>query len=109
MKSFRQGDVAGIQVARLPAGCVEVPPTKDGKVILAWGEVTHHHHRIEGVTVEQPKVRLWSAGAERFLQVLTRCELVHEEHSAATLEPGIYQLPGQYEHTEENEVRQVAD
>lgn len=109
MKSFRQGDVAGIQIDKLPSGCVEVPPTKEGKIILAWGEKTLHHHRVEGVTQEAPKVRLWSAGAERFLQVLARCELVHEEHSAAVLEPGTYLLPGQYEHTEENEVRKVAD
>ena len=109
MKSFRQGDVAGIQIDKLPSGCVEVPPTKEGKIILAWGEKTLHHHRVEGVTQEAPKVRLWSAGAERFLQVLARSELSHEEHSTVVLEPGIYLLPGQYEMNCEHEVRRVAD
>lgn len=108
MKLVRQGDVALIRIEKLPAGCVEVLPEGD-RVVLAYGEVTGHCHAVYGVTKEAPKVRLWSAGAERFLQVLTRCELVHEEHSAAVLEPGTYLLPGQYEHTEENEVRKVAD
>lgn len=97
-----------IRIEKLPAGCIEAPPDGD-RVVLAYGERTGHSHAVYGVTKEAPKVRLWSAGAERFLQVLTRCELVHEEHSAAVLEPGTYLLPGQYEHTEENEVRKVAD
>lgn len=108
MTVLRQGDVALIRVGSLPVGCSEVLPDH-GRIILAFGERTGHSHAVYGVTAEQPKVRLWSAGAERFLQVLTRCELVHEEHSAAVLEPGTYLLPGQYEHTEENEVRRVAD
>ena len=109
LKSVRQGDVCLIRIEKLPAGCAEVPPTAEGKIILALGEATGHAHAVYGVTKEAPKVRLWSAGAERFLQVLARCELVHEEHSAATLEPGTYLLPGQFEHTEEHTVRQVSD
>ena len=108
MKLVRQGDVALIRIEKLPAGCVEVPP-EGGRVVLAYGEVTGHCHAVYGVTKEAPKVRLWSAGAERFLQVLVRSELSHEEHSTVVLDPGIYQLPGQFEHTEEHTVRQVAD
>lgn len=108
LKSVRQVDVCLIRIEKLPAGCIEAPPDGD-RVVLAYGERTGHSHAVYGVTAEQPNVRLWSAGAERFLQVLTHCEVLHEEHGAAPLEPGIYQLPGQYEHTEENEVRQVAD
>ena len=108
MTVLRQGDVALIRVGSLPVGCSEVLPDH-GRIILAFGERTGHSHAVYGVTQEAPKVRLWSAGAERFLQVLARCELVHEEHSAATLEPGTYLLPGQFEHTEEHTVRQVAD
>lgn len=108
MTVLRQGDVALIRVGSLPVGCSEVLPDH-GRIILAFGERTGHSHAVYGVTKEAPKVRLWSAGAERFLQVLARCELVHEEHSAATLEPGTYLLPGQFEHTEEHTVRQVSD
>ena len=108
MKSFRQGDVCLIRIEKLPAGCVEVQSEGD-RVVLAYGEVTGHAHAVYGVTKEAPKVRLWSAGAERFLQVLTRSDLQHEEHSTVVLEPGIYQLPGQYEFSEEHAPRQVAD
>lgn len=106
---YRQGDVALIAVQQIPDGAIEQPPTDSGKVILAYGEVTGHHHRIERVTRDHPSVRLWQAGVERWLQVMTRCELVHEEHSAIVLEPGIYSLPVQVEHTSEREVRRVAD
>ena len=108
LKSVRQGDVCLIRIEKLPAGCTEVLPDGD-RVVRASGERTGHSHAVYGVTAEQPKVRLWSAGAERFLQVLTRCDLQHEEHSTAVLEPGIYQLPGQYEFSEEHAPRQVAD
>jgi hypothetical protein len=108
LKSVRQGDVCLIRIEKLPAGCVEVLPEGD-RVVLAYGEVTGHSHAVYGVTKEAPNVRLWSAGAERFLQVLTRSDLQHEEHSTVVLEPGIYQLPGQYEFSEEHAPRQVAD
>lgn len=108
LKSVRQGDVCLIRIEKLPAGCIEAPPDGD-RVVLAYGERTGHSHAVYGVTAEQPNVRLWSAGAERFLQVLTHCEVLHEEHGAAPLEPGIYQLPGQYEFSEEHAPRQVAD
>ena len=108
LKSVRQGDVCLIRIETLPVGCSEVLPDH-GRIILAFGERTGHSHAVYGVTAEQPNVRLWSAGAERFLQVLTHCEVLHEEHGAAPLEPGIYQLPGQYEFSEEHAPRQVAD
>lgn len=44
--TIRQGDVALLQVASLPAGCTLVEG-QEKKIILAWGEVTGHHHRIE--------------------------------------------------------------
>lgn len=108
MTVLRQGDVCLIRVSALPKGATALPLDGD-RVVLAYGEVTFHSHAVYGVTAEQPKVRLWSAGAERFLQVLTRSDLQHEEHSTVVLEPGIYQLPGQYEFSEEHAPRQVAD
>ncbi len=35
-----------LQGDSLPQGCV-LAPNQDAKIILAWGEVTGHHHRIE--------------------------------------------------------------
>jgi hypothetical protein len=45
-KDIRQGDVLLRRVESMPA---DVKPAKDQerKIILAWGEVTGHHHRIE--------------------------------------------------------------
>jgi len=111
MHPIRQGDVLLTPVAALPPGAVETPPTEQNKIILALGEATGHHHRIEDVIDPQTKVpaaRLWTAGFERFLQVLVPVALKHEEHSAPTLPPGIYKLPRQVEYTPA-ELRRVVD
>lgn len=112
METIRQGDVALVRVKVLPKDAVEVMPSKDNKIILAFGEATGHHHRIENVITAHPrgnlsevKARLWTAAGERFLQVLVKSELQHEEHSTAYLEPGIYQLPIQVEYTPAELVR----
>lgn len=44
--TIRQGDIALVQVASMPQGC-ELVAGQEAKIILAWGEVTGHHHRIE--------------------------------------------------------------
>jgi hypothetical protein len=46
MKIIRQGDVALVQVSKLPEGCVLVEG-QSRKIVLALGEATGHHHRIE--------------------------------------------------------------
>lgn len=102
LEIIRQGDVCLIPVAALPDGAKAVE--SQGRVVLAYGEVTGHAHAI----YTPAKAKLWDAGAERFLQVIERCELKHEEHSTARLEPGIYHLPQQVEYTPQ-ELRRVAD
>ncbi|MCW1959833.1 MAG: hypothetical protein KIH64_015065 [Mycobacterium sp.] len=55
------------------------------------------------------KARLWRApSGERFLEVKETVTLRHEEHTAHTLPPGIYQLPTQMEY-EPAELRRVQD
>lgn len=100
---YRQGDVLMLANAQLPDRAKPVEPA-NGKVILAWGEVTGHHHRIE----EPAKARLWDAGAERYLQVLEQCVLVHEEHAPVTLPPGTYLIPTQVSMTA-GALRRVVD
>lgn len=104
-KIIRQGDVLLIAVDAIPKGATESTP--QGDVILAYGEVTGHAHRIVQ-TIERPKVRVWSAGAERFLQVVEAAALTHEEHAAVTLDAPIYRQIYQVEERGE-EVRRVAD
>ncbi len=72
-----------VVVAAFPKGAQPVVPTED--LILAHGEVTGHAHRIKEFT----KVRVWNAGAERFIQAVDSTQLTHEEHHAATLEAGV--------------------
>jgi hypothetical protein len=89
---YRQGDVGLVAIAALPAGAIE--EKKANKVILAYGEVTGHHHRFEDVLErpKAPKVRVFSAGAERFIQVMEKSMLLHEEHGSIPVEPGIYRV-----------------
>lgn len=130
MLQLRQGDVQLQQVAKLPAGCTELPP-EGARIVLAHGEVTGHAHAIydhlpaqhesqasPGVADEiaeaaiaraQAKARLLVApSGDRFLEVSETVTLRHEEHTAHTLPPGIYKLPTQVEYTPA-ELRRVAD
>lgn len=122
---FRQGDVLLVKVAELPKKAKDITP--EGDIVLAYGEVTGHAHRLalppvlenmqvagvgkdKQLTVKKP-VRLWDAGAERFIQVLEKTSLTHEEHSQIPLDPGFYKVVQQREYDPEAErlARQVAD
>ena len=103
MKILRQGDVLLVKINDLPMGNA-VGQAKDD-IILAYGEVTGHAHRIK---VPAKKAKLWDANAERFLQVMETVALTHEEHSTITIDPGIYRVAIQTEYTPE-ELRRVAD
>lgn len=102
---IRQGGVLLVSVDKLPDNVKETTPA--GDVILAYGEVTGHAHRI-AQNADVPKVRVWNAGAERFLQVVSAAPLTHEEHSTVTLDRPIYQCLIQVEERGE-EARRVAD
>lgn len=126
---LRQGDVQIQQVAKLPAGCTELP-TEGLRIVLAHGEVTGHAHAIydhikpdvstptpgaaeeiaeAAIARAQTKARLLKApNGERYLEVTEEVTLRHEEHAQHTLPPGIYHLPTQVEYTPA-ELRRVAD
>ncbi len=106
---FRQGDVFLTKIDAIPAGCKEEDLSQDSRVVLAYGEVTGHAHAIarDPETKVLP-ARAWSAGAERFIQVMEKTALRHEEHAAIPLEPGIYKVGHQQEYTPA-EIRRVAD
>lgn len=120
MKMYRQGDVLLVEVNDIPLGAKDITP-KD-RIVLAYGEVTGHAHAIypeqREVTVldralkREPqtaiKAKLWDAGAERFLQVVEKTALKHEEHSAIELPKGNYKVVRQREYDPERD-RWVAD
>lgn len=101
---FRQGDVGLQLVASLPARAVEVKPTEPHRIVLAYGEVTGHAHAL----AEVAKVKEFSFEAERFIHVMERTALKHEEHAPINLEPGVYKIIQQREYSPE-EIRNVAD
>lgn len=55
---FRHGDVLLVQVPALPAGATKADKQGDGRtgVVLAYGEVTGHAHRIESKQEYAPLV-----------------------------------------------------
>jgi hypothetical protein len=104
MSSYRQGDVLLVQVDKLPNDCEEVK-RDNGRVVLAYGEVTGHAHALHGSGVylyAQPKSKA------RHLRIVETDYLRHEEHTHQAIPPGIYRVIVQSEYRERELVR-VAD
>ena len=102
---YRQGDVLLVRVISLPKAINDITPSD--RIVLAHGEVTGHAHVI-ALTEEKTPARYFDAGAERFLLVLEKTALMHEEHSAVILDKGIYRQAFQVEERRE-EIRRVED
>lgn len=99
---YRQGDVLLLKVDGMPPDVVPVD-LDNGRVILAYGEVTGHAHALNpaGAT-------LYARGDERFLTVTEPTPLVHEEHNPIELPAGTYKVVRQREYAP-REVRFVSD
>lgn len=96
----RQGDVLLFRIGDVkPTG----KPVASRRVVLALGEVTGHAHVVEGAVAE-----FVSAEGNRLLWVEASAPIVHEEHDAVTLKPGLWRLGIQMEQTAED-VRRVMD
>ena len=94
---LQQGDVALERICKLPSNLTPVKADKRG-IVLAEGEQTGHHHRIEYQFT--PLVELLEAkDGTRFLvnKGDKPVSLVHEEHQPITIEPGIYEVGSIYE------------
>lgn len=102
-KLFRQGDVLLERVAKLPKGLKRQKP-EGGRIILAHGEVTGHHHSIDADAADWWK----TDGGEQIVTVTAPTELVHQEHGAIALTPGSYRVRRQREYSPEA-IRTVAD
>lgn len=105
---YRQGDVLIIPTKKLPTKLMEVP-REDGAVVLAYGEVTGHRHRIH-----DPGVCLLSreGTTDRYLTIVGEdlAHLIHEEHGTIDLAPGNYvvRIQREYNWAEESS-RSVED
>lgn len=92
-KQYRQGDVFLRKLSVIPKGAEK--QKRDGRIVLAYGEVTGHAHAIHEVDVDVYALKT----GERYLLVGDLSRLVHEEHDTIELEPGIYEVIQQREYT----------
>ncbi len=100
MAIIRQGDVALVRVKAIPKDAIEQPAT-GRKLVLALGEATGHHHRFEFQDTSH-NVKLYVAhGGARYIHVEAPSDLLHEEHSTASVPVGKWLLPQQVEYTPE--------
>lgn len=98
---YRQGDVLLARIDNLPKNAVEKKSEK--RIVLAWGETTGHAHAID-----TSFARMYEVAGERYVVALEGATLVHEEHAAIKLAPGVYRVVQQREYTP-GAVRYVAD
>jgi hypothetical protein len=99
---FRQGDVMIERVATIPRTATKQKP-ENGRIILAHGEATGHHHSIDIDHADW-----WKSGDDQFVNVKTPTEVVHQEHAPIALPPGKYRVTRQREYAPEA-IRNVAD
>jgi len=102
---FRQGDVLIVKIEELPANLKPVKPTKvrPNQHVLAWGESTGNAHALD---VKESNLLETPEGV-RYLQVLERAYLKHEEHHTIDIPKGNYRIVQQVEY--QKEFRPVVD
>jgi len=101
----RQGDVFLESIAVLPSGLTPVPRVA-GRLILAEGEATGHHHAI---AEREAELLVDDKAQQVYLRIMAAsAHLVHEEHGTITVEPGTYKVTRQREYSPET-LRNVRD
>jgi len=104
MTIYRQGDILIVQQksTKIPKTAKAVK-REGGRIVLAWGEQTHHAHAIPS-----REATLYQAGGVRLLRARRQVSLRHEEHGAIEIAPGVWRIVRQMEYAPE-ELRTVAD
>lgn len=93
---IRQGDVLLVPVSSIPEGAK--PRARDnGRVIIAYGEITGHAHQIANPDAVGAVV-LTTAENATFVRLAKKAQLVHEEHDTAEVPAGTYQYIPQREY-----------
>lgn len=109
MKFYRQGDVGLMLVSEPIPKQAELVEPDNGRVILAYGEVTGHAHAI---LTDYAKMYRWEDQADGTVRLLevgeTGAELRHEEHDTIVLPAGTYRVIQQREYHPEA-IRNVED
>ena len=92
-----QGDLLFLRVVRAPTGTPVAP--ESGRVILAYGEVTGHHHSVPATAVRSA-VR---AEGVTYLTLDQLTAVEHQEHAPITLDPGVWKVVRQREASDADE------
>ena len=109
-----QGDVFIRRVGEIPDEAIPVA-RDNGRIVLAYGEVTGHAHAITASDAELLIAPERSREDEilnvRFLRVMAQSgvDVQHEEHATVHLAPGLYEVRQQREWTDAEEPLRVAD
>lgn len=89
-KAIRQGDVLVLPCEFIPATATQVDP-QDGRLIVAYGEATGHHHSFphrRGATLFRDD----ASGGRLYVDATKPVALEHQEHHALTITPGKYEV-----------------
>jgi len=101
---YRQGDVLIERVARMPKGGKAIKP-EHGRIVLAHGEATGHHHSVAVADVAESIVD--ETGA-LFLRFCRDSIVTHQEHAPVDIPAGTYRVTRQREYSPQ-EIGNVAD
>ncbi len=101
-KQVRQGDVY-LKPADMPSGKGKRVRAVRGRIILARGEATGHHHSVRADVAE-----LFDFDGHMVLVVSEPTPLEHQEHAPIEIAPGTYFVVRQREYHPQ-EVRRVQD
>ena len=101
-KHYRQGDVLITRVSSIPATAKRVE--KPGRVILALGEATGHHHSLP-----ENAATKYEDGPASYIEIAEALAMLeHQEHSTIELPRGKYRVTIQREYSPEA-IRNVQD
>jgi hypothetical protein len=106
-QQFRQGDVMLTKIDGLPQG-------QDSRHLntktVAAGEATGHNHVLQGEAVTLFRENGWGPNQPAFAVIgANGATLVHEEHGAIRLEPGVYRITHQREYDPLHRDRRIWD
>jgi hypothetical protein len=105
---FRQGDVLIERVSKIPDDAKKQAGI-GGRIILAYGEATGHHHSIDINDAD-----LWKTAFDQFISVEKKAVLVHgpcnpPEHDLIRLTKGEFIVIPQREYVPKELPRKVTD
>lgn len=101
---MRQGDVLIEKISTIPYDVQKQKPI-EGRIILAYGEATFHHHSLEMDAADWWKDE---NSGDQFIAVKNPTAVVHQEHAPIALTPGNYRVRRQKEYSPAA-IRNVAD